>query len=347
MHDQYDDKNLAVLKKLSTIVELPGFVKEASLSDEKELSTLPRRAFADPVNRKFPLASKKDVYLSSLYFRKYAHEYKDPEYAEEIKNNIDDALKIWNLPHVFVKKASADDNMSKEAAVKSVVVIKDGEGDKIDEWALNSPRDFEKAAIQLFENKNMFTFEQRKDIARQLLDSELKKTASLDNSIDGYLEKAAGFGICTKLQFVDTLRDRARLYKEASSDYMDILAEYAEAVEDEELDCRHLQKIAEVLDFMDKQTGVSERYKDLPSPEECLFVYTEKTAEEIKNSVVELQNGKVIDKEKISDELLDKFFDEYLGEIPQVPYEEKLDILASLPAPDADDFIQFYADSPE
>ena len=70
MHDQYNDKSLAVLKKLSTIIELPGFVKQASVVDEKELNSLPRSAFGDPANRKFPLASKKDTYLSALYFRK-------------------------------------------------------------------------------------------------------------------------------------------------------------------------------------------------------------------------------------------------------------------------------------
>ena len=338
MHDQYNDKSLVVLKKLSTIIELPEFVKEASVVDEKKVHNLPRSAFGDPANRKFPIDSKKDAYLSALYFRKHASEYEDKEYADTVKKNIDDALDLWNIPHTFVKKST----MSKKASITDTVHIRDIAGDDIDTWQLNSPRDFEKAAIQLFENKNMFSFEQRKDIARQLNKSALKKEASLSDDIDTYLDKAAGFGMCTKLQLIDAIRDRARLYKSADERFMERLADFAESLEDVDLNCDHLDKTAAMLDFLDKQTGVAERYSDLPSPEESIFLYTEKTAAEIKKSVVKLQNGSVLDKQAIEEPKLDDFFDNYIGEIPKVSFEEKLDILSSLPMPDADDFEQFY-----
>lgn len=339
MHDQYNDKSLAVLKRLSTIIELPGFVKQASVVDEKELNSLPRSAFGDPAHRKFPLASKKDTYLSALYFRKNASEYEDEEYRAFVKKNIDDALNIWGLPHTFIKKA--EQSMSKKAGITEVIKIRNMDGEDIDSWTLNSPRDFEKAAIQLFENKNMFSFDQRKDIARQLIGSELKKEASLSDEIDTYLDKAAGFGMCTKVQMIDAIRDRARLYKEKDSRFMEVLAEYAESLEDEELDCSHLEKTAAILDFLDKHTGVN-KYPDLLSPEESLFIYTEKIAKEIKEGFVTLQNGSNIEKTAIQEDTLNDFFDNFLGEIPKVSFEEKLDILASLPMPDADDFEQYY-----
>jgi len=338
MHDQYDDKSLVTLKKLSTILEFPGFVKEASIIDEKEVHNLPRSSYGDTVNRKFPLTSKKDVYLSALYFRKNASEYKDKEIAATVKRNIDNALSIWNIPHTFAKKIP---NMPKKASTHDSVHIRNNSGEEIDTWELNSPRDFEKAAIQLFEHKNLFSFEQRKDIARQLLKSDLKKEAALDDNLDNYLDKAAGFGMCTKLQLINTIRDRARMYKAADYRFTDMLAEFAESLEDEALDCSHLEKTASVLDFLDKHTGI-DKYKDLESPEECLFIYTEKIAQEIKDSFIKLQNGSNIEKKAIEEESLDVFFDNFLGEIPKTSFEEKLDILASLPEPDANDFEQFY-----
>ena len=338
MHDQYNDKSLAVLKKLSTIVELPGFVKEASVVDEKELHNLPRSSFGDPANRKFPVTSKKDAWLSSVYFRKNSSEYKDPVYRDKVKANIDRALDIWGIP----KTLGVRESMDKTAAAVGSVKVRDSEGNVLDTWVLRSPRDFEKAAIQLFENKNLFTFEQRKDVARQLGRSELRKVSSLDLSIDNYLDQASGFGMCTKLQMVDTIRDRARMYKRADERFTSLLAEYAESLEDEELDHTHLEKTASVLDFLDKHTGVDK--KGLPSPEECLFIFTEKTAEEIRNSTVRLQNGSAISKDKLTEPKLDEFFGNYLGEVPKVSHEEKIDILASLPAPDADDFEKFYKD---
>lgn len=341
MHDQYDDKNLAVLRKLSTIFELPEFVKQASVVDEKELNSLPRNSFGDTVNRKYPLASKKDTYLSALYFRKNASEYKDPEYAAVVKKNIDDAMELWGIP----KQVNIKSSMSKKASAAPVekIAILDNDGSEIDSWNLHSPRDFEKAAIQLFEHKNMFSFDQRKDIARQMLRSDLKKEASLSPEVDGYLEKAAGFGMCTKLQLVDAIRDRARLYKLQDTRFTEKLAELAEDLyKEEDLDCSHLEKTAAILDFADKQLNIHSKYPDLPSPEESIFIYTEKTAAEIQNSVVRLHNGAVIDKEAIEESSLDDFFDKFIGEIPKVSFEEKLDILESLPAPDAEDFEKFY-----
>jgi len=339
MHDQYNDKSLAVLKKLSTIFELPEFVKQASVVDEKELHSLPRGAFGDPGNRKFPIASKKDAYLSALYFRKNASEYTDTQYAETVKKNIDDALDLWSIPHTFQMKKT---DIPKQASLKQTIHINDMKGSEIDSWELNSPRDFEKAAIQLFENKNMFSFDQRKDIARQLLNSELKKEASLRDDVDTYLDQAAGFGMCTKLQLIDTIRDRARLYKRADERFMENLTEYAESLEKVDLDHTHLEKTAAVLDFLDKHTGLIDKYSDLPSPEESLFIYTEKIAGEIRGLFVKLQNGSDIEKTAVEEKTLDEYFDKFIGEIPKVSFEEKLDILSSLPAPDADDFEKYY-----
>lgn len=338
MRDQYNDKNLAVLKKLSTIFELPDFVKQASVVDEKELNGLPRSSFGDTVNRKFPIASKKDAYLSALYFRKHASEYKDKEYAAVVKKNIDDALDLWGVPRKLVVKTA----MNKKASISEIIRIRDFDGGEIDSWQLNSPRDFEKAAIQLFEHKNMFSFDQRKDIARQMLKSELKKKASLSDEIDTYLDKAAGFGMCTKLQIIDTIRDRARLYKRYDIRFTEKLAEYAESLEDVDLDHTHLEKTASILDFLDKHTGIDTKYADLPSPEESLFMYTEKIAQEIRDGFVKLQNGSNIEKTAIEEESLNDFFEKFIGDIPKVSFEEKLDILSSLPSPDADDFERYY-----
>lgn len=341
MRDQYDDKNLSILRKLSTIFELPEFVKQASVINEKEIKNLARCSFADTVNRKYPLTTKKDTYLSKLFFTKHASEY-DEASRELIKKNIADAMDLWGIDNVLVKKAS----MIKEAgAYETVTVKRSGDGAVLDAWELRTPRDFEKAAIQLFENKNMFTFEQRKDLSRQLLSSELGKEASLDSVVDEYLEKAAGYGICTKLELLDAVRDRARLYKSASTKYTDRLADLAEELDGvSELSHKHLDKVAAVFDFLDEQTGIQSKYADLPTPEESLFIYTEKTAEEIKENIITLQNGSHLDKRAIADTSLDDFFEKYIGEIPKVSREDKLDILASLPSPEADDFIKYYGE---
>jgi hypothetical protein len=175
-----------------------------------------------------------------------------------------------------------------------------------------------------------------------MLSSDIAKKANLDTNTYSYLEKAAGFGMCTKGQFINTLTDRARLYARVDDNYSEHLTKFADEVSnpDFELSCQYLQKVATVIDTFDKATAINVKY-DIPSAEESLFLLTEKLAEEAAANTVKLQNGAVIDKTAITEEVVNGFFDKYLGEVPSVGFDEKLDILETLPIPDADAFEEY------
>ena len=338
--DQYDDKSLQTYMKLASVIVMPEFVKTASVANIDDVRSLPSDAFADSTNRKFPLHTKHDTYLSAAYFSKVAGEY-DPVKREQVVSNINNAMHVWGIPGLEVKPRS-DNTLNKQASWDEpslTVMVKTASGEEIDKWELRNPRDFEKAAIQLFNNKNLFTFEQRKDISRQMLSSDMAKKANLDTDTYAYLEKAAGFGMCTKGQFMDALKDRARLYARVDDNYSEHLMKFATEVEqpDFELTCQYLQKVATVLDTFDRATAISTKY-DIPTAEESLFLLTEKIAAEAVANTVHLQNGAIIDKSEITEDAVDSFFDKYLGEVPSVGFDEKLDILETLPIPDADAF---------
>jgi hypothetical protein len=208
---------------------------------------------------------------------------------------------------------------------------------------LNTPRDFEKAAIQIFENKNMFSFPQRSSVAKKMLQIPLKKEANLSPEVSEYLEKAAGYGMNTKENVMDLLMSRSVLYNMKDPAFGDRMATLAEKVASEEITPNLLEKVATVIDICDRSLNLSKHYNNgrITSPEEELFVYTEKVANDIKSANIKLTNGKIMPLDKMAEDKLNRYFEEYIGELPKCGYEEKLSICKSLPVPDADALVNF------
>jgi hypothetical protein len=339
MFDQNDDTLRKQLYKLSNIIEIPNFVKEANESDPDEIKGLPSSCFADPSHRKYPVHTKHDAYLSRLYFSKNASMYKDASQAKLVGENLEKSASFWGLDAEYQMKVSIE----KTASQSYSIPISNAVGDTIDTWVLNTPRDFEKAAIQIFENKNMFSFPQRSSIAKKMLQIPLKKEANLTPEVSEYLEKAAGYGMNSKENVMDLLMSRSLLYNMKSPAFGDRVAQLAEKVASEEITPNLLAKVATVMDICDRELNLTKHYNNgrMSSPEEELFVYTEKVANDIKSANIKLTNGKVMSLDKMAEDKLNRYFEEYIGELPKCGYEEKLSIVKSLPVPDADALVNF------
>lgn len=339
MFDQYDDTLQQQLYKFHTILELPGFVKTASVCDRDELRELPSSCFADSAHRKYPVHTRSDAYLSRLYFSKNKSLYKDAKEAKLVEDNLGKASEFWGLDSDYEKKASIE----KTASSSFNVPIQDAKGNTIDTWVLNTPRDFEKAAIQIFENKNLFSFPQRSSVAKTMLKIPLAKEAKMTPEVSEYLEKAAGYGMNTKENVLDILMSRSILYNMKDARFGQKIAGLAEKLASEEVTPDVLEKVATVLDVCDRELGFTRYYGKgkINSPEEELFIYTEKVAHDIKNAYVQLTNGKTVAIDKLAEDKLNRYFEEYIGELPKGDHQEKIAIVKSLPAPDADALLNY------
>jgi hypothetical protein len=339
MFDQYDDTLQQQLHKFNTIFELPGFVKTASTSDRDEIKGLSSSCFADSAHRKYPVHTRNDAYLSRLYFSKNSSLYKDAREKDLVRSNLEKAAEFWGLEGSYEKKASIE----KTASANFNIPIQDAKGGTIDTWVLNTPRDFEKAAIQIFENKNMFSFPQRSSVAKAMLKIPLAKEAKMTPEVNEYLEKAAGYGMNTKENVLDILMSRSVLYNMKDHRFGDKLASLAEKLASEEITPDVLEKVATVIDVCDRELGFTKYYGQgkIQSPEEEIFVYTEKVAHDIKSAYIQLTNGKTVAIDKLAEAKLNKYFEEYIGELPKGNYQEKIAIVKSLPAPDADALLNF------
>lgn len=339
MFDQYDDVDQRQLHGFHKVLELPEFVKTASVSSAEDLLGLAPNCFGDPATRKFPLHTANDAWLSRLYFSKNAHLYKNASVKRIVGERIKQAEAFWKLePEYIVKEAAEVEKVAFD------IPIHNQNGDMMDKWVLKSPRDFEKAAIQMFEDKDLFSYKQRRGIARKMSGLAFAKVANLTPEVSEYMEKAAGYGMNSKEAVMDVLGRRAALYTGIDRRFADKVATFAEKVACiQDLDPSALDKVAELIDVCDNALGLTRHYKTgaLKTPEEELFQFTEKVATEIRDSYISLTNGRSIPKTAFSEDQLNNYFDSVHGEIPEGGMPEKIAVLKSLPAPDADDLIKY------
>lgn len=145
--------------------------------------------------------------------------------------------------------------------------------------------------------------------------------------------------MCTRQQVGKTILSRVTLLR-SRPEYSNKLTKIAMSIPDM-VTPSLLDKVAEIIDNIDRDCEFTRYYgKGLTSPEESLFYVTEKTASLVKDEMIPLTNGNVIHKTAILKDdkgVIDNFFMNYYGEKPYGDdVQEKIAVIQSLPAPDAD-----------
>jgi hypothetical protein len=98
--DQQSDYSGKELFSLLKAVELPEYVKTASVEDSYELSQLAKTAFADPDRGIYPINSPARVYVSNAYFisKKAAiSKLYGQGYTSQLENRIKEAAEVFGI----------------------------------------------------------------------------------------------------------------------------------------------------------------------------------------------------------------------------------------------------------
>jgi hypothetical protein len=293
MHDHVSDKNYAELNQLLTVWEIPEFVKEAAFSDEESVKDLPRDNFADPGTQSFPIHSQADTWLSTVYFLKHAEEIPQAK-RDSISARLLDANQFWSLsPESFQRKA-----LEKTAAAmpEPVLVLSynDAQGER--EIPIYSQEHFEKTAEFLLANRHVYPLEARRDIAAQLLGSEL--VAGLDYDKVSDLEKTAGCLRAGMRDVMNGLLERVEQYKhrkhpEFEKTLLGVYKEAAAEAIDDVIEPEGLDKIARVVDELDRIVGLhAQGYSaNLPAPESMFGGLSAHDMETLQKHATQLSTG--------------------------------------------------------
>lgn len=359
--DFYDDENHQQLYALDKLYGLPAFVKTSAMEPRAGLTELPTHAFADPVRRKFPCHSKEATWLAQAYFSLNKSSYTTKE-ANFVQDRIDRHAAYWGIKGLCEGFKKSWSKMAGES-----VVLSDGdyalavthEGQPVRRMPIHTAVAVKHAGEFLAANRYNYPYAWRKAAARRILARamEFDKQAAAGKAVPGagpgthfdpatleYLERAAGFGACHPLFAAEKIAQRAYMLSERHVAYQEKLAELALAVKElPDLDLEKAAQLADLIDGVDRATGLYHRYADgVDMPEEIFFQILEKEAAAVLDEHVQLTSGTTYPLEAFAAIPLDKVAailgDDFAKEVTvngQVDPQKFAELARTLPRPDA------------
>jgi hypothetical protein len=337
--DQITDKNHAELYKLLSTVEAPEFVKEAALSDEEDKASLPKTAFADSLNRLYPIHTKADTWLSAAFYYKQASKR-----DETVEKQLEKAAQLWDVNIEGIKNA-LQANMDKQASESAPTYVVDlaFDGKSYAKIPVETPADLQKTAEYILNSSSSFPYAIRRDASRQILELMPKLQASFRADLEVSLQKTAGQGTCTVENAKALVKNRASLYKTRQRDLpakLDEALTLLDKTASEMVPPPMLEKLASMLDAMDRLVNLHYKYaqgKDtFNAPEHALFQVTPRDIQDFKENAVVLSNGAVFSKQALQDNPLVKTL---LSDVFNMQVKDAADMYAKLeamPGKDAD-----------
>lgn len=324
----FNDKNYKKLHEASKVVVFPDFVKSATAAEEQNFEKTASTLFADTSNRRYPLDNKSNAWLSRMYFEMEKEAYDKAE-ASVIDKKIEEAVDFWKLDEM-------QRIPQKEKVAYTIPLTVDGQ--PVHTVVIQNKEQYAQAAEELANSFNKLAYRNRREYARGLYLAPAEFKADIPEETSEYIEKAAGFGMCTRKKVGQVLISRAALLGK-HPEYSAKLVEVGRSLP-ETMNPKLLDKVAEIVDNIDRDCDFVRFYGEaFRAPEEELFYVTEKTASLVKDEMVTLSNGNVVHKTAIAKDdkgVIDNFFENYFGEKPYGDdLQEKIAVIESLPAPEA------------
>jgi hypothetical protein len=328
------------------LVEFPDFVKQADLASVEDSVAWPSGTFADPRNRRYPIQTEADTWLSCRYFDKFAAGYREHEY-NAINDNLVGACELWGIP----REASEIPQHQEKEASTSVVVqyVLDDEVQHTSE--VHGPEELLKVASDLLENKDKYPWEMRRGVGRQVLHHAQTFGIQFDQSTERDLQKTAGYGVATLHDVMSTLHNRATIHRMDNQEFVTRLISVKQDIQktarQDLVPPETLDKVAGLLDVMDRMADLHHKWgsENFTAPEDRLYHITRRDLGNFRDGVVVLQNGRFVSKQAAVGANIRVFMSDYLGDDLQSDDEafEKLAELAPAQCTAVADYIQEFS----
>lgn len=319
--DALHDNSFRKWVKIATLIgieNVPSYVRQYTLPDEKTASTLSDSLFADPVNRLYPISDKAGTWLSATYYAFDASAH-DVKVASAVWQGINDAAAAYGIVEdiVKVRKDLAEAFTTKQASAEDNNygwLERDGTGKVIERrYPMFDITGVKKAAEYFDENRRHYGLGMCRTVAGNILRKAAEygvDTATLPASI----EREAGLGLPRRTVIMRELNERAELSKDAENGAL--LANVTRLVgasDDEELHA-NVEKIAEVLEQFDKLEGLTKHYgKGITYPTDFLYGVSLKEADTFVNKSAKLHRY-VFNVEKLAENMPVQLITDILGE---------------------------------
>jgi hypothetical protein len=341
MMDILKDNSRRTLIAISEENQLPHYVDDLEVLDKEAAAKLDDELYADIARRQFPVDSAGNTWLSAAYFKRNGSSFKVAE-ADYIEDRIKLAADIHGIrPDVDavlaeVKQAAADWT---EDDSNYALVLHDQDGAVIDRRYPIVDEEGVKLATDYFARyRGNYPLGLRRKIAVGIT----KRANDFGMEVASFIQREAGDGVPVKSILMDEVLERAHMTKDAEcSALLANVNEVVAAAEVSELTGEVLEKIAEVIDSVDRLNGFGRLYgtKLLP-PADVVWAMSTKEAEQVADDSLEL-NKLVFSIQKLASLEPDVFSilgDDFVAELTDgegaLDTEKMAAILPTLPRPD-------------
>ncbi len=320
--DQTEDSNGQQLYKLAKLYSLPKFVKNASFQDIRG-ENLGNHQYADPIKKRYPCHTDAATYVSAMFFLEKMAEF-DKKTANMISSRLNHFVNYYGISKsVKTLKEKFASLLPKDSATLSdedyALVLSDKEspsGKPEKHYPLRNALEVRKAAEYLKIHTNTIPYTYRQKMASKLLEKANEYGASF-GPLEDFVQKQAGDGTASAQDVASLLFDRARLLKRANKlDYAEQMGKLAlTVIKDASTiqDNEQLIKLAELVDDVDRISGLNKEIDDLPRPEDTFFEITVKQASQLTKEHFATTSGNIYKRSDIDKLKLSKVKD-YLGE---------------------------------
>ena len=337
--DILEDTSHLTLYKIAKSVGLPDYVKKAEVETPVDVENHSDGLFADSFNRRFPLDSKANTWLSAAYFAKTAE---DESYVPAVRAAVEDAIK--QAADAYGIRKDVDEVMSKLGS-KPVSVKRAADDESNYGWP--SERKYPmfneegvKLANEYFE-ENAYNYPpaMRHFIAKRIL----SKSAEYGMQPSETVRMEAGQGMQFRDHIGAQLVDRARACEEKSAEAAMSLSRAAKQLMT--LPPAHFVdqaiKFAELLERVDEAFGFDDGYRvRFEPPAQVFFGMSVKKAHDIAEDTVVL-GGRAFSITKLAELPLEVFtctlgddFGDRVKSAEGIDVGKLSDELHSMPVPD-------------
>ena len=309
MSSAFNDPTHATLLKIWNEMEVPGFVKEAESVNEQNFDVVDVEHYGDPANRLYPLNTKSNAWLSREHFGRDKDKLEKTA-AELIGARIEKMAAFWGLDtpirireepgHYTIHQIEIEDDIDKQ-------MIK-----------LDVTGHYKEAAEHFCAARRDYPFGMRRSFARQMLAAPADVQEPLEPETTEVLCKMAGYGSCTPGSARDAIFMRMCMVRRKDPATFGQLVKVAKQVQELEgiLDMEILQKVAVLLDYVDRSNGFHVKYGNgINFPEDDLFHFTEKKASAVRDEALILADDTIVNRFALLAEKdkVDEYFEKIAG----------------------------------
>ena len=280
--DVTHDNSWGQWSSIAGTYEVPPYVLDYPVLTKEAAEKLDDNLFADPVNKQFPLESKAATWLSAAYFNENRSGL-EPVLGEYVEGRIKAAAAMYGI----------------SGEVGSVLVFRhaviDPESDPsnygyiAEDGSRYYPMFDAEGVKRASEHFEQYRSEYPAPVRRKIASAIAKKSAQDNVGISMAVFREAGMGYPNRVDLADNLLDRAHLtVNEDVKALVASMGKLAAMVAPEEL-YDNLDKIAEVVDTIDRLNGMDKAYgRKLLAPSDFLYSMTSKQANDLQKDALHL-----------------------------------------------------------